>query len=80
LNTSNRLDLKEVNEMPAAYRVRAYAIDVGEICCASAEHWGDAKRIVRKLERDNPNCGLVTIIEKHSPKSATGWITLEKVM
>lgn len=62
------------------YRVRAYVDALGEICCASAEHWGDARRMVRKLEQDNPNSGLVTVIEKRSARSATGWITLEKVM
>lgn len=62
------------------YRVRAYVDGTGEICCATAEHWGDAKRMVRLLERDNPQSGLVTIIEKRSARAATGWITLEKVM
>lgn len=66
--------------MAQSYRVRAYVDGAGEICCASAEHWGDAKRMVRVLERDNPNSGLVTIIEKRSAASATGWITLEKVI
>jgi hypothetical protein len=59
------------------YRVRAYVVGQGEVCCASAASYNRAQDDVRKLQRSFPH-GLLAVIEKRDAKAFTGWAEVER--